>query len=128
MQVTMSRARERGNRTQTATGAPHAAVSTTGGGSLSRLRTRGAATPATSMAPAAARMRAGRRRKRASISAGAASVGCAAMEPAHRYETVTLYRRGGELRIELNRPDALNAWNVQFGHDMLDALEQARAD
>ena len=29
----------------------------------------------------------------------------------HAYETVNLHRRGGATRIELNRPDALNAWN-----------------
>jgi len=50
------------------------------------------------------------------------------MEPDHAFETVNLYRRGAELRIELNRPEALNAWNLQFGRDMLAALEHARAD
>jgi 2-(1,2-epoxy-1,2-dihydrophenyl)acetyl-CoA isomerase len=47
-------------------------------------------------------------------------------EPA--LETVKLRRNGGELRIELNRPDSLNAFNVQFGHDLHAALEVARGD
>jgi 2-(1,2-epoxy-1,2-dihydrophenyl)acetyl-CoA isomerase len=50
------------------------------------------------------------------------------MEPDQSLETVNLYRRGGELRIELNRPETLNAWNAQFGKDMLQALEAARAE
>ncbi|MEA2311876.1 MAG: hypothetical protein QOE28_1844, partial [Solirubrobacteraceae bacterium] len=33
-------------------------------------------------------------------------------------ETVDVERRGGELRITLNRPEAMNAWNVQFGLDL----------
>jgi 2-(1,2-epoxy-1,2-dihydrophenyl)acetyl-CoA isomerase len=44
------------------------------------------------------------------------------------YETVTLQRRGGELRIELNRPDSLNAWNRQLGEDLLAAVQAAAAD
>ena len=44
------------------------------------------------------------------------------------YETILLERRGGELRIVLNRPDSLNAWNVQFGRDLLDAVNSAGAD
>jgi 2-(1,2-epoxy-1,2-dihydrophenyl)acetyl-CoA isomerase len=50
------------------------------------------------------------------------------MDLEHAYETVNLYRRGGELRIELNRPDALNAWNVQFGRDLAAAVERAGDD
>jgi 2-(1,2-epoxy-1,2-dihydrophenyl)acetyl-CoA isomerase len=46
----------------------------------------------------------------------------------HAFETLNLHHRGGELRIELNRPDALNAWTLQFGDDMLAALERARED
>ena len=37
-------------------------------------------------------------------------------------ETVTVRRgasNGAELRIELNRPDTMNAWNEQFGLDLL---------
>jgi 2-(1,2-epoxy-1,2-dihydrophenyl)acetyl-CoA isomerase len=50
------------------------------------------------------------------------------MDLEHAYETVNLYRRGGELRIELNRPDAMNAWDTQLGEDLRDAVERARAD
>jgi len=46
-------------------------------------------------------------------------------------ETVTL-RRGAsndaELRIELNRPDSMNAWDVQLGLDLRAAVEEAAAD
>lgn len=50
------------------------------------------------------------------------------MELQHAYETVNLHRNGGELRIELNRPEGLNAWNEQLGRDLLAALDAARAD
>jgi 2-(1,2-epoxy-1,2-dihydrophenyl)acetyl-CoA isomerase len=43
-------------------------------------------------------------------------------------ETVTLERRDGQLRITLNRPDALNAWNKQLGIDLLAAVREAAAD
>src|SRR3954447_19647346 len=43
-------------------------------------------------------------------------------------DTVTLDRRGGELRITLNRPDVMNAWDKQFGVDLRAAVEQAAAD
>jgi 2-(1,2-epoxy-1,2-dihydrophenyl)acetyl-CoA isomerase len=43
-------------------------------------------------------------------------------------ETVTLERRDGELRITLNRPDALNAWNKQLGTELLAAVREAAAD
>ncbi len=49
-------------------------------------------------------------------------------EPAHAYETVNLHRRGHAARIELNRPDALNAWNRQFGVDLLDAVKRVWRD
>ncbi len=41
------------------------------------------------------------------------------------YETIKVERRGAELRITLDRPDAMNAWNNQFGLDLRDAVEQA---
>src|SRR3954468_19907793 len=44
------------------------------------------------------------------------------------YETVEVERRGGELRITLDRPDAMNAWNAQLGLDLRDAVERAAAD
>jgi 2-(1,2-epoxy-1,2-dihydrophenyl)acetyl-CoA isomerase len=43
-------------------------------------------------------------------------------------QTVNLRRRGGELRIELNRPDAMNAWNLQLGADLTAAVELAATD
>jgi 2-(1,2-epoxy-1,2-dihydrophenyl)acetyl-CoA isomerase len=43
-------------------------------------------------------------------------------------ETVTLERRGGELRITLNRPDSMNAWDKQLGTELLDAVRGAAAD
>jgi 2-(1,2-epoxy-1,2-dihydrophenyl)acetyl-CoA isomerase len=46
-------------------------------------------------------------------------------------ETVTLSRgasNGAELRIELNRPDTMNAWNTQFGVELRAAVEEAAAD
>jgi 2-(1,2-epoxy-1,2-dihydrophenyl)acetyl-CoA isomerase len=50
------------------------------------------------------------------------------MDLEHAYETVNLYRRGGELRIELNRPDAMNAWDTRFGEDLRSAVERAAED
>jgi 2-(1,2-epoxy-1,2-dihydrophenyl)acetyl-CoA isomerase len=43
-------------------------------------------------------------------------------------ETVTLERRGRELRITLNRPDALNAWDKQVGIDLRAAVREASDD
>jgi 2-(1,2-epoxy-1,2-dihydrophenyl)acetyl-CoA isomerase len=43
-------------------------------------------------------------------------------------ETVTLDRRGAELRIVLNRPDVMNAWDKQLGIDLLAAVNEAAAD
>jgi 2-(1,2-epoxy-1,2-dihydrophenyl)acetyl-CoA isomerase len=46
-------------------------------------------------------------------------------------ETVTVTRgasNGGELRIELNRPESMNAWNVQLGLDLRAAVEEAAED
>ena len=43
-------------------------------------------------------------------------------------ETVTLRRgasNGAELRIELNRPERMNAWDKQLGLDLLAAVELA---
>lgn len=48
--------------------------------------------------------------------------------PEDAYETIEVERRGGELRVTLNRPDTMNAWNIQFGHDLKAALEQAAGD
>ena len=44
------------------------------------------------------------------------------------YETIETERRGGELRIRLNRPEKMNAWNTQFGLDLRAAVEAAATD
>jgi 2-(1,2-epoxy-1,2-dihydrophenyl)acetyl-CoA isomerase len=51
-----------------------------------------------------------------------------AFEIAHEYETVNVLRKGGAAKIELNRPDTMNAWNRQFGVDLLAAVEAAATD
>jgi 2-(1,2-epoxy-1,2-dihydrophenyl)acetyl-CoA isomerase len=43
-------------------------------------------------------------------------------------ETVNVRRAAGVARIELNRPEALNAWNAQLGTDLLAALDDAASD
>ena len=47
---------------------------------------------------------------------------------AHKYETVNLFRRGGAAKIELNRPERVNAWNDQFSVDLLAALQAVTED
>jgi 2-(1,2-epoxy-1,2-dihydrophenyl)acetyl-CoA isomerase len=49
-------------------------------------------------------------------------------ELAHGYETVNLYRRGGVAKLELNRPERMNAWNTQFGFDLRDAVRVTGED
>ena len=44
------------------------------------------------------------------------------------HETVDLTTDGPAARILLNRPDALNAWNEQFGRDLLDAVTTVAGD
>ena len=46
--------------------------------------------------------------------------------PSH--ETVDLTTDGPAARILLNRPEALNAWNEQFGLDLNDAVSQVAGD
>jgi 2-(1,2-epoxy-1,2-dihydrophenyl)acetyl-CoA isomerase len=46
--------------------------------------------------------------------------------PSH--ETIDLTTDGPAARILLNRPDALNAWNEQFGRDLLDAVTSVSGD
>jgi len=43
-------------------------------------------------------------------------------------ETVEVHRQGGAVRIVLNRPDALNAWNGPLGLELRDAVLAAAAD
>ena len=42
--------------------------------------------------------------------------------------TVNLHRRGAGAVIELNRPETMNAWNKEFGADLLDAVQTAAGD
>ncbi len=49
-------------------------------------------------------------------------------EPTIELETVNVHRSDGAATIELNRPAALNAWNAQFGTDLLAALRQVAED
>src|ERR1017187_5936862 len=51
-----------------------------------------------------------------------------AYEISHSYETVILLRDGAAARIELNRPETMNAWNTQFGRDLLDAITTVSDD
>jgi 2-(1,2-epoxy-1,2-dihydrophenyl)acetyl-CoA isomerase len=44
------------------------------------------------------------------------------------YETVTWEQSGAIGRITLNRPETLNAWNEQFGHDMTAVVDNAAND
>ena len=44
------------------------------------------------------------------------------------YETVRLHHSGGAATIELARPETLNAWNRQFGIDLLDAVVTVAED
>lgn len=43
-------------------------------------------------------------------------------------QTINVHRRGGVATIELARPETMNAWNKQFGVDLLAAVEQVTAD
>jgi 2-(1,2-epoxy-1,2-dihydrophenyl)acetyl-CoA isomerase len=43
-------------------------------------------------------------------------------------DTVSVWRAGGAAKVELNRPHALNAWNKQFGLDLLSALQALAGD
>ncbi len=43
-------------------------------------------------------------------------------------ETVNLHLSDGVATVELNRPQALNAWNRQLGEDLLEALRRVQAE
>jgi 2-(1,2-epoxy-1,2-dihydrophenyl)acetyl-CoA isomerase len=43
-------------------------------------------------------------------------------------ETIKIHRRGGAATIELSRPETMNAWNKQFGIDLLAAVEEVASD
>jgi 2-(1,2-epoxy-1,2-dihydrophenyl)acetyl-CoA isomerase len=49
-------------------------------------------------------------------------------ELAHRYDTVNLYRRGAAARLELNRPERMNAWDAQLALDLLASLADVGAE
>ena len=51
-----------------------------------------------------------------------------AYELAHAYATVNLHRSGAVAKIELNRPESMNAWNRQLGLDLLAAVEATATD
>src|SRR3954466_13401834 len=51
-----------------------------------------------------------------------------AFEPAHEYDTVNVLRKGGAAKVELNRPETMNAWNRQFGVDLLAAIAAVAGD
>src|SRR5437764_1422954 len=44
------------------------------------------------------------------------------------YETVIWEQSGGVGRLTLNRPDTLNAWTTQFGHELKSVVEGEAAD
>ena len=41
-----------------------------------------------------------------------------------QYETINLYRRGPGAKVELNRPERMNAWNRQFSADLLEVITE----
>jgi 2-(1,2-epoxy-1,2-dihydrophenyl)acetyl-CoA isomerase len=49
-------------------------------------------------------------------------------ELARQYETVNHYRSGGAAKLELNRPDRLNAVNGQLSNDLIAALNAVSSD
>jgi 2-(1,2-epoxy-1,2-dihydrophenyl)acetyl-CoA isomerase len=49
-------------------------------------------------------------------------------ELSRQYETVNLYRRGGGAKLELNRPERMNAWSDQFSADLLAAIKEVTDD
>src|SRR5258708_39948255 len=44
------------------------------------------------------------------------------------YETVSVYRNGGAAKLELSRPDRMNALNGQMRTDLLAAVEEVGGD
>jgi 2-(1,2-epoxy-1,2-dihydrophenyl)acetyl-CoA isomerase len=49
-------------------------------------------------------------------------------EPSSQLQTVNVRHSDGVATVELNRPEALNAWNAQLGADLLEALRLVAAD
>jgi 2-(1,2-epoxy-1,2-dihydrophenyl)acetyl-CoA isomerase len=44
------------------------------------------------------------------------------------YETVNIYRSGAAAKLELNRPDRMNAWDKALGLELLDAVRSLAVD
>jgi 2-(1,2-epoxy-1,2-dihydrophenyl)acetyl-CoA isomerase len=44
------------------------------------------------------------------------------------YETVKWEQEGGVGRITLNRPETLNAWTAEFGHELSEVVNERAAD
>ncbi len=44
------------------------------------------------------------------------------------YETINIYRAGAAAKLELNRPDRMNAWNNVLGAELLDAIQALATD
>jgi 2-(1,2-epoxy-1,2-dihydrophenyl)acetyl-CoA isomerase len=44
------------------------------------------------------------------------------------YETIGIYRRGAAAKLELNRPERMNAWNKPLGFELKDAIGALAAD
>jgi 2-(1,2-epoxy-1,2-dihydrophenyl)acetyl-CoA isomerase len=44
------------------------------------------------------------------------------------YETLRVYRAGAAAKLELNRPDRMNAWNKPLGFELMDAVQALAAD
>jgi len=49
-------------------------------------------------------------------------------DPYPQLQTVNVSITDGVATIQLNRPEALNAWNEQFGKDLLEALHRVRRE
>ena len=46
----------------------------------------------------------------------------------HQYDAINLHRRGSAVKIELNRPDRMNAWSDQLSLDLLAAIRAVADD
>jgi 2-(1,2-epoxy-1,2-dihydrophenyl)acetyl-CoA isomerase len=44
------------------------------------------------------------------------------------YESINIYRQGGAAKLELNRPERMNAWNKSLGIELRDAIADLGAD
>jgi len=74
-------------------------------------------------------LRVARAAPRASVRGDGATIAAVTdFELAYRYDTVNLYRRGAAARLELNRPERMNAWDAQLALDLLAALKSVGED